>query len=69
MVAYHGGLHSGSSGGCNVVIYSVLVLLVACNVAVYSVVVLLVVRELPATITGSRLGSLIDFAAIFGKFS
>ncbi len=70
MVAYRGGLrHGGSSGGCNVVIYSVLVLLVACNVVVCSMVVFLVVRELPATITGSCLGFPIDFRAIFGKFS
>ncbi len=32
---------------------------------VYSVVVLLVVRELPAAITGSFVGSLIEFGAIF----
>jgi hypothetical protein len=34
-------------------------------VVVYSVVVLLVVRELPAAITGSFVGSLIEFGAIF----
>jgi hypothetical protein len=52
---------------CNVVIYSVVVLLVVCNVVVHSVVVLLVVRELSAAITGSRLGSQIYFGAIFSK--
>ncbi len=47
------------------VVYGVVVLLVVCNVVVYSVVVLLVVRELPAAITGSLVGSLIEFGAIF----
>ncbi len=32
-------------------------------------VVILVVRELTDSITGSRIGSLIDFGAIFGNFS
>ncbi len=42
-------------------------LLVACNVLVYNVVVLLVVRELTSAITGSCVGSPLDFGAIFGK--
>jgi hypothetical protein len=37
------------------------VLMVVCNAVVYSTVVLLVVRELMAAITGSHMGSLIDF--------
>jgi hypothetical protein len=53
----------------NMMIYSVAVLLLVCNGVVYSVLVLLVVGELPATITGRCLGSLIDFGAIIGKFS
>jgi hypothetical protein len=44
-----------------VVVYGVVV----CNVVFYSKVVLLVVRDLPATITGSLVGSLIKFGAIF----
>ncbi len=40
-----------------------------CNMVVYSVAVLLVVRELMAAITRSRVGSPIDFRAIFAKFS
>ncbi len=43
------------------------VLLVVCNAVVYSMVVLLVAKELMAAITGSRMGSRIDFGAIFGK--
>jgi hypothetical protein len=38
---------------------------VVCNVVFYSMVVLLVVRDLPATITGTLVGSLIEFGAIF----
>jgi hypothetical protein len=54
-VAYHGGLWCG-------------VLLVVCNMVIYSVVVLLVVRELTAAITFSCVGSAIDFGAFFEKF-
>ncbi len=45
------------------------VLLVVCDVVIYSMVVLLVVKELTAAITGSCVGSPIDFGALLGKFS
>jgi hypothetical protein len=59
------GLEFGSVWWPIVVVYGVVALLVVCNVVFYSMVVLLVVRELPATITGSLVGSLIEFGAIF----
>ncbi len=44
--------------------------IVVCNsVGVLLVVSLLVVRELITAITGSPVGSLIDFGAILGNFS
>jgi hypothetical protein len=46
---------------CNVVVYN--------SVGVLLVVSLLVVRELMTAITGSPVGSPIDFGAIFGNLS
>ncbi len=43
--------------------------MVFCNLVFYSMVVLLVVKELTVAITGSRLASPIDFRGILGNFS
>jgi hypothetical protein len=56
----------GQFGGLSL-FYGMVILLMVCNMVVYSVVVLLVVGELPAAITGSHMGSRIDFRTIFGK--
>ncbi len=51
---------------CNVVVYNSVVVLLVMSLLVVCV---LVVRELMTAITGSLVGSPIDFGAIFGNFS
>ncbi len=61
------GLEFGPVWWPIVVFYGMVILLMVCNMVVYSVVVLLVVGELPAAITGSHTWSRIYFRTIFGK--